>query len=122
MARSLSTLVIRKRWKRTLRNVSGRRMLSPLPIRRLPRSKRRLSVCCSKRLRGEADGDPLPGGCQSPRCDRHGCLCREPAIDFLSANEAKLEAVPDPEVLAFAAHQNRILSLPISGQCRVTSV
>jgi len=28
-----------------------------------------------------------------------GCLRREPAIDFLSANEAKLEGVPDPEVL-----------------------
>ena len=38
-----------------------------------------------------------------------GCLCREPAIDFLSAHEATLEGVPDPEVLAFATHQNRIL-------------
>ncbi len=38
-----------------------------------------------------------------------GCLRREPAIDFLSAHEARLEGVPDPEVLAFATHQNRIL-------------
>ena len=38
-----------------------------------------------------------------------GCLRREPAIDFLSAHEAKLEGVPDGEVLAFATHQNRIL-------------
>ena len=38
-----------------------------------------------------------------------GCLRREPAIDFLSAHEATLEGVPDPEVLAFATHQNRIL-------------
>jgi hypothetical protein len=30
------------------------------------------------------------------------CLRREPAIDFLSAHEATLEGVPDPEVLAFA--------------------
>jgi hypothetical protein len=37
-----------------------------------------------------------------------GCLRREPAIDFLSAHEAKLEGVPDPEVLAFATRQNRI--------------
>ena len=32
-----------------------------------------------------------------------GCRRREPAIDFLSAHEAKLEGVPDPEVLTFAA-------------------
>ncbi len=38
-----------------------------------------------------------------------GCLRREPAIDFLSSNEARLAGVPDPEVLAFATHQNRIL-------------
>jgi hypothetical protein len=30
-------------------------------------------------------------------------------MDFLSANEAKLEGVPDPEVLALATQQNRIL-------------
>lgn len=38
-----------------------------------------------------------------------GCLRREPAIDFLSANEAKLEGIPDAEVLALATAQNRIL-------------
>ena len=38
-----------------------------------------------------------------------GCLRREPAIDFLSAHEARLEGVPDPEVLALATQQNRIL-------------
>src|SRR5947207_2497738 len=38
-----------------------------------------------------------------------GCLRREPTMDFLSANEAKLEGVPDPEVLSLAAEQNRIL-------------
>jgi len=38
-----------------------------------------------------------------------GCLRREPAIDFLSAHEAALDGVPDPEVLAFATRQNRIL-------------
>src|SRR5450755_4497194 len=38
-----------------------------------------------------------------------GCLRREPAIDFLSAHEAMLEGVPDPEVPAFATRQNRIL-------------
>jgi hypothetical protein len=32
-----------------------------------------------------------------------GCLRREPAIDFLSAHAAKLEGLPDPDVLAFAA-------------------
>jgi hypothetical protein len=38
-----------------------------------------------------------------------GCLRREPAIDFLSANDAGLEGLPDPEVLALAADQHRIL-------------
>src|ERR1035438_2552627 len=38
-----------------------------------------------------------------------GCLRREPAIDFLSAHEARLEGVPDPNVLAFATQENRIL-------------
>jgi predicted nuclease of predicted toxin-antitoxin system len=37
------------------------------------------------------------------------CLRREPAMDFLSAVDAKLEGVSDPEVLALAAHQGRIL-------------
>ncbi|MGH9611095.1 MAG: DUF5615 family PIN-like protein [Bryobacteraceae bacterium] len=38
-----------------------------------------------------------------------GCRRDEPAMDFLSANEAKLEGVPDPDVLALAAAQDRIL-------------
>ena len=38
-----------------------------------------------------------------------GCLRREPTMDFLSANEADLEGVPDPRVLALAAEQGRIL-------------
>lgn len=38
-----------------------------------------------------------------------GCLRREPGMDFLSANDADLEGVPDPEVLALAAIQDRIL-------------
>jgi predicted nuclease of predicted toxin-antitoxin system len=38
-----------------------------------------------------------------------GCLRREPTMDFLSANAANLEGVPDPEVLALAADLNRIL-------------
>jgi hypothetical protein len=38
-----------------------------------------------------------------------GCLLREPAMDFLLANRAGLEGVPDPDVLALAAQPNRIL-------------
>jgi len=38
-----------------------------------------------------------------------GCRRREPAIDFLSANDAKLEGVSDPDVLALAAAEDRIL-------------
>ena len=38
-----------------------------------------------------------------------GCRRRERGIDFLSAHEAKLEGVSDPEVLALAAEQDRIL-------------
>ncbi len=38
-----------------------------------------------------------------------GCRRQEPTLDFMPANEAQLEGVPDPEVLAFAAEQNRIL-------------
>ena len=34
---------------------------------------------------------------------------REPVLDFLSANHAKLKGAPDPEVLGMAAAQNRIL-------------
>ena len=38
-----------------------------------------------------------------------GCRRREPAIDFLSANDANLEGVHDPDVLAIAAVENRIV-------------
>jgi predicted nuclease of predicted toxin-antitoxin system len=38
-----------------------------------------------------------------------GCLHREPAMDFLAANKARLARVPDPEVLAMAAAQDRIV-------------
>ena len=38
-----------------------------------------------------------------------GCRRHEPTLDFLSANEATLQGVPDPEVLVLAAEQNRIL-------------
>jgi len=38
-----------------------------------------------------------------------GCRRQEPPLDFLSASEARLQGVPDPEILAFAAEQNRIL-------------
>ena len=34
---------------------------------------------------------------------------REPAIDFASAADSKLDGVPDPEVLEIAASQDRIL-------------
>jgi len=38
-----------------------------------------------------------------------GCRRREPSMDFLSARDAELEGVPDPEVLALAGKQDRIL-------------
>jgi hypothetical protein len=38
-----------------------------------------------------------------------GCRRREPGMDFLSANDAKLEGVPDPDVLRIAAEQKRVL-------------
>lgn len=34
---------------------------------------------------------------------------RQPAIDFQSADDAELRGLPDPEVLAFAAKETRIL-------------
>lgn len=37
------------------------------------------------------------------------CLRREPAMDFLSAVDAKLEGISDPDVLALASQQGRIL-------------
>lgn len=39
---------------------------------------------------------------------------REPYIDFQTANQANLEGLQDPEVLAIAASENRILVTPIS--------
>ena len=38
-----------------------------------------------------------------------GCLRREPTMDFLTANDAKLRRLPDSEVLRVAAEQDRIL-------------
>jgi hypothetical protein len=92
----------------TFWNASAKRMLSPLPIQHLPKSGRRLSVCGSKPFPDGADGliRFLTGA--SLHDGVTGCLRREPAIDFLSAHEATLEGVPDPEVLAFATRQNRI--------------
>jgi hypothetical protein len=40
---------------------------------------------------------------------RTGVLRQEPAIDFQSASAARLDGVPDLEVLGFAAAQGRIL-------------
>jgi hypothetical protein len=68
-----------------------------------------LSVCVSKSSRGEADRCRFLADASLNDAIVTGCLRREPAIDFLSAHEARLEGVSDPEVLAFATHQNRIL-------------
>ena len=38
-----------------------------------------------------------------------GSRLREPRIDFLSAGEAELDGIDDPEVLRLAASQSRIL-------------
>ena len=38
-----------------------------------------------------------------------GTVRREPRIDFRSAQSARLDDVPDPEVLALAAREGRIL-------------
>jgi hypothetical protein len=38
-----------------------------------------------------------------------GAVRREPRINFRSAQTARLDGVPDPEVLAFAANEGRIL-------------
>ena len=38
-----------------------------------------------------------------------GVVRREPGIDFLTADEANLRELPDPQVLALAAQENRIL-------------
>jgi hypothetical protein len=41
-----------------------------------------------------------------------GCRRREPTMDFLSAKDANLEGVSDPDVLRIAAEQGRILVSP----------
>ena len=38
-----------------------------------------------------------------------GAVRREPQMNFRSAQSARLDGIPDPEVLAFAADQGRIL-------------
>ena len=38
-----------------------------------------------------------------------GVLRREPSIDFQTADEASLHRLPDPEILALAAQESRIL-------------
>lgn len=38
-----------------------------------------------------------------------GTLRREPQMNFRSAQAARLDGIPDPEVLAFAADEDRIL-------------
>ncbi|WP_121971398.1 DUF5615 family PIN-like protein [Leptolyngbya sp. BC1307] len=38
-----------------------------------------------------------------------GMTSKQPDLDFRSANEAGLEGMKDPEVLAIAAHDNRVL-------------
>lgn len=40
---------------------------------------------------------------------RRGVLRREPAVDFATAIDADLDALPDPDVLRLAAIQGRIL-------------
>jgi Domain of unknown function (DUF5615) len=38
-----------------------------------------------------------------------GTIRREPSVDFQSANQAGLEGIKDPEVLAIAARDSRVL-------------
>jgi len=54
------------------------------------------------KIRFQADAD-----LHQPIVD--GVLRRQPLIDFKSANDANLEGVPDPEVLARAADEGRVL-------------
>ena len=49
-----------------------------------------------------------------------GCLRREPTMDLLSAAEARLQGLADPDVLRIAAEQDRILVTTISRPCRDT--
>ncbi len=41
---------------------------------------------------------------------RKGVFCQEPAVDFQSAHDARLDGVPDPLVLKLASEHNRILA------------
>jgi len=38
-----------------------------------------------------------------------GAIRREPSLNFRSANESRLEGIKNPEVLAIAARDNRVL-------------
>ena len=51
---------------------------------------------------------------------RIGVVRREPAIDFQSAQSARLDGVPDGEVLLLAAEQGRILCRTTRIPCRGT--
>jgi hypothetical protein len=44
-----------------------------------------------------------------------GVVRSEPQIDFHSAQAARLDGVPDPEVLAFSAHAGRMVTIAIGG-------
>ena len=50
-----------------------------------------------------------------------GVVRREPQLNFRSAQAARLDGVPDPEVLALSADEGRILSPMISKPCRSIS-
>jgi hypothetical protein len=51
-----------------------------------------------------------------------GCRRREPSLDFLSANDARLEGLPDPDVLAMAAQWDRVLVSHDFQRCPCTSL
>ncbi|MBV8819679.1 MAG: DUF5615 family PIN-like protein [Acidobacteriaceae bacterium] len=44
-----------------------------------------------------------------------GCWRREPGLEFISSHVARLHGVPDPEVLAIAARESRVL---LSHDCK----
>ena len=50
-----------------------------------------------------------------------GAVRREPQMNFRSAQAARLDGLPDPEVLAFAADEGGFWSPMISKPCRSTS-
>ena len=51
-----------------------------------------------------------------------GVVRREPSLDFLTAQAAGLRGMNDPEVLALAAEQQRVLFHTMSVRCQLTSV